>query len=532
MGSMRWYPSTVFTAQERFLMKRLTRTRKLFGFLRQHRHELFDEAFQIELESMYRDTGAGREPVPPALLAMVILLQGYHGISDAEAVEMTVVDLRWQLVLDRLGETEPPFSQGALCNFRARLIHHDMDRRLLERTVELARSTKEFDWKKLPKDLRVAVDSMPLEGAGRVEDTINLLAHAARKVIVCVAALLERTPGFIALSGGAPLLAADYSIKRALDAEWSEPDEKTRALRELVDQLDALEAWIHKHLPDEVSQPPLAEHLATLRQIRDQDLEPDPSGGGTRIREGVATDRRISIEDGDMRHGRKSKSKRFNGFKRHIAADLDSKLILACTVLPANRSEEEAAPALRDDIARLSDRNTIAELHTDRGYIGSELVQDVLRGRREVLCKPWVARNGKLFTKADFLINMRDRTIRCPAGEVERFEPGSIVEFDPETCARCKHRSSCTMASPSAGRTISIAEDERLQHRLRKLVATPGGRQRLRERVVVEHRLAHVGRKQGRRARYHGTRKNLFDVRRAASVVNLETIHHVLRKAA
>lgn len=66
--------------------------------------------------------------------------------------------------------------------------------------------------------------------------------------------------------------------------------------------------------------PPLKEHVETLVQIRTQDLEPDPHGGGSRIRDGVAADRRISIEDKEMRHGRKSKSKRFNGFKRHIAA--------------------------------------------------------------------------------------------------------------------------------------------------------------------------------------------------------------------
>ncbi len=532
MGMNRWHPSTTFTRQEQFLMKRLTRTRKLFGFLRVHRHELFDDAFQDELESMYRDTGAGKEAVAPALLAMVVLLQGYQGISDAEAVEMTVVDLRWQLVLDVLGATEPAFSQGALCAFRARLIEHDMDRRLLERTVELARRTKEFDWKRLPKELRIAVDSMPLEGAGRVEDTFNLLAHAARKAIVCVAALLDRSRGFVAYSGRAPLFAADHSIKRALDTEWSDAEAKARALRDLVEQVDALEGWILKHLPDQVDQPPLSDHLATLRQIREQDLEPDPSGGGSRIRQGVAAERRVSIEDGDMRHGRKSKRKRFNGYKRHIAADLDTELILACALTPANRPEEEAAPVLRDDIAHLPGRNAIAELHIDRGYIGSTLVQDVLEARREVVCKPWVARNGQLFAKSDFHINMRTHTIRCPAGEVERFEPGSVVEFDPETCARCPLRPNCTMSSPAAGRTVSIAQDERLQHRLRKLVATPKGRGRLRERVAVEHRLAHLGRKQGRRARYRGVRKNLFDVRRAASVVNLETIHRVIARAA
>lgn len=67
---------------------------------------------------------------------------------------------------------------------------------------------------------------------------------------------------------------------------------------------------------------------------------------------------------------------------------------------------------------------------------------------------------------------------------------------------------------------------------MRKLVATPKGRERLRERVAIEHRLAHLGRKQGRRARYMGVRKNLFDVRRAASVVNLETIHRMIARAA
>ena len=159
----RWKTTSKTTRQEDLLLQRLAKKRKLFGFLRRHREELFDEAFQAELESMYRDTGAGKDPIAPALLAMAILLQGYDGVSDAEAVERTVIDLRWQLVLGRLGAAEPAFSQGALLDFRHRLIRHDMDRRLLERTVELARKTKGFDWKKLPQTLRVAIDSAPSE---------------------------------------------------------------------------------------------------------------------------------------------------------------------------------------------------------------------------------------------------------------------------------------------------------------------------------------------------------------------------------
>ena len=53
------------------------------------RHEIFDDGLQTELESMYRDTGAGKDPVCPAMMAMAVLLQGYVGASDAEAVELT-----------------------------------------------------------------------------------------------------------------------------------------------------------------------------------------------------------------------------------------------------------------------------------------------------------------------------------------------------------------------------------------------------------------------------------------------------------
>ena len=80
----RWKTTSKTTRQEDLLLRRLDKKRKLFGFLRRHREELFDEAFQVELESMYRDTGAGKEAVPPALLALVVLLQGYQGIFDAE----------------------------------------------------------------------------------------------------------------------------------------------------------------------------------------------------------------------------------------------------------------------------------------------------------------------------------------------------------------------------------------------------------------------------------------------------------------
>ena len=523
MAMARWTPATTVTKKEAFLLKRLGRTKKLFAFLREVRHELFDDAFQAELETMYRGTGAGKSPVPPAMMAMAVLLQAYAGTSDAEAVELTVVDLRWQLVLDCLGAHEPAFSQGALHDFRARLIRTDMDRRLLERTVEFARKRGDFDPKKLPRDLRVAMDSMPLEGAGRVEDTLNLLGHAARKLVECVAALVGKPFRQVCVSAGIPVLLAT-SIKKGLDCEWSDPAQKADALQRLLEQLESLQLWIEKRLPAALHESPLLEHVQLLQDLMAQDLEPDPDGpkGRRRIRQGVAAERRISITDPEMRHGRKSKSKRFNGYKRHIAADIDTRLILSCAVTPANRPEEEAAPELEQDIERQG--LNIGQLHIDRGYINSSTVPLVLARGGQVLCKPWVARNSHagLFTKSDFHVDMRRLTITCPAGQTERFTPGSTVEFDPETCGRCRLRENCTMAT-SSGRTVSVAEDEQLQQRLRKLVVTPKGRQELRQRVGIEHRLAHVSQRQGRRARYCGARINLFDLRRCCAIQNLET---------
>ncbi len=370
-------------------------------------------------------------------------------------------------------------------------------------------------------------------GAGRVEDTINLLGHAARKIVGCAAELLGWSGNRVAREAGIPVLLGS-SVKKALDVEWSDGNAKAEALARLVEQLDSLEAWIRGRLREELKNPPLSECIATLEQIRAQDLEPDPAGGGkARIRQGVAEDRRVSIEDCEMRHGRKTKSKRFNGYKRHIASDLDTNLIVACAVTPANRPEGEALPDLKADIEICE--QVIAEAHVDRGYISSPAVAEILKQGGDVVCKPWVPRNGDLFTKADFKVNVRDMTITCPAGELEQIRPGSVVKFEPAACDHCSLRAQCTEAALGSGRTVNIGEDEVLQQRLRRRMATRRGRERLRDRVAIEHSLAHISQRQGNRARYRGTRKNQYDLRRAATIQNLERIQRRLaeeRKAA
>ena len=197
-------------------------------------------------------------------------------------------------------------------------------------------------------------------------------------------------------------------------------------------------------------------------------------------------------------------------------------------------SSMTSKPTLKSDIER--QQLQIGELYIDRGYINSSVVDDVLARKGEVICRPWNAKNGKLFPKSMFEIDMGYRLITCPGEQTMTFQPGMVVEFDAKGCDSCPLRVLCTSVPLGRGRTISIAHDEQLQHRLRKMLATPAGRERLRKRTHVEHRLAHVARRQGPRARYLGTRKNTLDLRRAAAIQNIESWQRraepVLRKVA
>src|SRR5689334_5528139 len=243
------------------------------------------------------------------------------------------MDRRWQLVLDCMGAEEPPFSKGTLVGFRRRLVERDLDRRLVERTVELAAATGGFG----ARALRAALDSSPLWGAGRVEDTFNLMGHALRKALGVIAVLQGRgqAAGIVMLAGlaGAPQLAAS-SLKAALDADWDDPAARDQALAKVLGLLDRVEAFLAGQDGDQAA---ATAAVAAARQVRDQDV--DLGGPAPSLRQGVAKARRISIEDGDMRHGRKSRSVLIDEYKRHVLRDLDTALVPAVGITPANEPE-------------------------------------------------------------------------------------------------------------------------------------------------------------------------------------------------
>lgn len=506
-----WQPPVELSVKEEQVVKRI-RKAKLFVFLRNYRHKIFDEAFQQELATLYQESKRGQPPIAPAQIALITILQAYMGISDDEVIEATVMDRRWQLVLDCVDTEEAPLSKGTLVNFRKRLIEANMDRRLIERTIELAEQSGAFG----SRALRAALDSSPLWGAGRVEDTYNLVGHALRKVMSVIAAKRERELADVAKEAKAEVVSGS-SLKATLDCDWDRDKEKVQALSQVLSALQAVEQWFHG-LEQEDQLPQAEQYLNVAFQVKKQDVEKKEDGTEI-LRKGVAKERRISIEDAQMRHGRKSRSVRVNGYKRHILHDLDSGLVRAVGITAANVPEASVTEAISEDL-RLQQID-LQELHIDRAYLSSEWVRHRTEGL-EIYCKAWPVRQREQFSKQAFHLDWERNIIRCPAEQEMPFLPGGIVHFPQECCDVCPLREKCTK-SPK-GRSVSIHPDEALLVELRERQLTPAGRAALRERVAVEHTLAHIGHWQGKRARYRGIRKNLFDLRRCAVIHNLHLL--------
>lgn len=509
--SIRWQVPQELSPDEARLAKKLQRIGKFYVFLREVRAELFDEAFQAQLAAAYQPRGTA--PLPAALLAMVTLLQAYDQLGDAEAVVAAQVDQRWQLVLGCLGAADAPFSQGVLVKFRQRMIAHDLDQQLLDRTVALAKRTGRFGW----QALRAALDSSPLVGAGRVEDTWNLIGRAMRTVATCAAKTLKIPRDQVLREAGVTLLGA-ASLKTALDIDWSDPAAQTAALARLLAEVDRLEHWVATQVPV-ADAPPVHAALGALRRVLTQDLEPDPTTGQRRIRRGVAAERMPSLGDPDMRHGRKTRTKLFTGYKRHVIKLVDADLIVGAVVRPANEPEHQALALLTPDVLQ---HGPLSELFMDRGYLGSGRVGELHADGVAIRAKAWTSVNGSRFPKQAFAIHLADARVECPAHHAVPIPVGAAtVHFPAALCQPCALRAACTTAR---GRSVAIHPQEALLQTLRARQHQPDGRAQLRHRTTVEHSLARVGQIQGGKARYKGTRKNTLDVRRAAVITNLQRL--------
>ena len=452
--------------------------------------------------------GMGRPSIPPSLLMRAVLLQLRDDVSDREAARRAAKDLDWKRALG-LEADEVPFHHTTLSVFRSRLLINDADERVLRATLERAVGVGLF-----PKRVLGIVDSTGVMGAAAVADTYELLRLAIAKVV--------------GAAGGAEALpkelrrAANGIVNGKARIDWADSSARRAELGRLVEVA-------HQVLTATADNEALVEARSLLERIVDQDIEQKPDdGGGPAIRRGVAVDRVISVVDPDMRHGRKSPSKRVDGYKAHVLTDHDNELILGVAATPANAPDGPEAAGL---VAAARHAGVpVREVLGDTAYGDGDTRIAVEAAGAKVTAKTQPpAATGK-FVKTDFAIDPGTLTATCPAGHTSgdagwgRDSKGRrvrVIRFG-QRCQDCDLRTRCT--ANNDGRVVTLNFHEARLQAARTEQTRPTTRRKLRRRSLVERKLAELKMHGAGTARYRGQRKSLMQLRLTAGMVNLKKL--------
>ena len=492
-----------------------------YGLLASRGSEWFrDEDFA----ALYR-TDFGRPSVPPSQLCIALLLQTHDGVSDEESIERSAYDLRWKVALG-LDLEEKLCAKSTLQRFRAKLVIHEAFGAVFERSVEACREAGLLGRKKLS----VAIDTTPILGRGAVKDTYNLVSDAIRGLLEEICIVKDWELADVVEEQGLGRHFAS-SFKGSVELDWSDAKERRALVGQLVaDARVALAlasqalrgfAKTAKHTQD------LREARALLADLLAQDIEEEPEDGqGPQIRRGTARDRVLSTTDPEMRHGRKSHSKTFDGYKASVVAETTSGVILATDIRAGNVHDSEGAAQLVTKAAECSGQDVDCMLG-DTAYGSTETRSEVEALGVKVVAKvPPGTRKG-MFGLEDFRIDKKRGVAHCPAGkrslrrdEIRGDDPGWRYIFSRRDCGPCTLRSQCTKGVKAA-RVVQITRKTETLQPLRRRQKTKRFRKCYRKRVVVEHRIARLVQLGVRQARYLGSKKVSFQVALTAAVANL-----------
>jgi transposase len=492
-----------------------------YGWLVSQRGELFrDEAFA----GLYV-LNNGRPSVPPSLLATALVLQTYDGVSDDEAKQRADYDLRWKVALGVELDARP-FAKSTLQEFRAQLIVHEEQAAIFRASLELAKRRGKFRTKSgEQRKLKVALDTTNILGRGAVKDTYNLLGDGVVKLARELAKLAGQALGAWAEEQGYGQYVGQTSLKGTAEIDWSDPTQRRRFLGEIVADADRLleQARVARTELDagSAAEATLVEAAGLLSRVLQQDVERRDDGPA--VKQGVAKDRLVSVHDPEMRHGRKSASKRFDGHKAAVVVDTDEPLITAVAVLAGNAPDAEGALELIEQ----TEANTgceVDEAMGDCAYGSGETRQAFAEAGRTIVAKVPSASNQGCFPKTAFALDLEAGSATCPGGQTtDDFTAaptgGGQFRFAPSVCAACPLRAQCVRGV--GGRTVQLHPQERLLQEARAFQASPAFAAYRRRRQTVEHRIARLIQLGLRQARYVGTAKTRFQLLMAAAVANL-----------
>ena len=508
-----------------------------YGLLASLRGQLFRDTDFAELYCLDN----GRVSVPPSLLATALLLQTHDKVSDAEAKARADFDIRWKVALG-IEIEDRPFAKSTFQVFRAQLILHDKVREVFEQSLRLAR---EAGYLKGKRGMRVAMDTTYILGRGAVKDTYNLLADGIVKLMRALAAV-EGVPVRRWAEAHGYKRYVGSSVKGEAAIDWSNRRARRRLLGQIVADADRLLELARQAQDgldaDSAEGQAIVDGAELLGQLLLQDVKRGGTGdgadadadGGVSLKDGVSKDRMVSVHDPEMRHGHKSKRKRFDGHKAAVVVDTDTQLITAVDVLPGNAPDNLGALELVEQ-SEASAGVPVVETMGDTAYGDGGTRQTFVDAGRKLVARVPGRPNRKHFPKEDFVIDLAQGSCTCPAGQVTRtIVPAGkrtdgtgtthrlrAFRFEAAVCWACPLRSQCIAAKGGKGRQVLIHPQEGLLQEARALQQSADYNQYRQRRVVAEHRLARLEQLGIRQARYFGRVKTKFQLYLAATVANL-----------
>lgn len=482
--------------------------RSIFRLLSRDSHRLFpDEAFS----DLFSDIG--RCSIPPRIVAVAMVLQRVHGLSDREAADAFAFDLRWKYAAGALDFDHPGFVHTVLCDMRERLRRSERPNRIFEVVLAVAKETGLVGRKRV-------LDSTALYDAVATQDTVTLIRGAIRGL------LREADDELEAQLRSVLKRDDDYRGAGKPVCDWD--DQAARAA--LVDELarDGYAALLA--LDEHTLGGPLRQAAELLATVLGQDLE-QRDDGVFRIARRVAKDRVISTVDPDARHGHKTAARGFDGYKGHIAIDPDSEIITATEVTAGNVADGTVGASLLREVLdeAKADPAEKVEVYGDSSYGTAELVEHIEGAGAEAHVKvQGPSAPSNMYGKDAFWVDLKASTVTCPAGRVvpiARSKDGGGLASFIANCADCPLRHQCTKSIE--GRSIRVHPREATLQRSRERQRDPAWKARYRAtRPKVERKFGHLmfRRHGGRRARVRGCARVGHDFALLAAAVNLKRL--------
>ena len=485
----------------------------IYSLLHREGASLFpDEAFA----DLFSQTG--RRGIPPHIVAVVMVLQRAEGLSDREAVDRFSYDLRWKYAAGGLDLSYPGFVHTVLVDMRARLRRSERPDRIFEAVLSVCQKAGLIGRKRV-------MDSTALYDSVATMDTVSLVRGGIRSLLRCK----TLTPSVREELKSVLTREDDYERPGKPVCDWEDEEAKLALVDALAkDGLAILEKLEGRELGSE-----LQEAAFLLATLIGQDLVKDEEEGTYRIRRCVASDRILSVVDSETRHGHKTKSRSFDGYKGHISICPDSEVITACDVTPGNMGDGEAAGPLLDEAIEHAKHSDGAEcaVYGDGSYGTADIAEELEEENIKVMCKVQAPSNRDgLFTKSDFDIDLEARTVRCPQGVVvpikRRANPeGYQFAFFGKKCKDCPWKAKCT--SSKRGRLIRIHPKEKVLAKARAAQEKEEWKEEYKAtRPKVERKIGHLMRHKhgGRRARMRGQRRVRDDFSLLCAAANLKRL--------